>query len=373
MVSRRQRVAGIALVVFLLLLAGLTLFSQTLQTALLPKVTTEKPGKKPMSHRIEGSGSLTPRRQTEIKSDNGWKVAKVHVRNDEQVKKGQVLITYDGTEAQQQLLDAEDELKKRNLNREVLQEQFVEAERAGDEAMIRKAKRDLELEKLDRDIAMRRIEALRKDLASKRTLTAPADGKVTNFQAEEGTSVPPGQPVLTLVETGEGFQFAFTVDKDSAVLIRKGEKVSVDVDGDKPLQREGTVAEIKDASQGSGGGSVSNPDGGVNAQKTIIVYVSGDGLQGGESASVNWEKPFEEQGIVINKKWLKKDGNGSYVFVVREKRSSLGNTYTVQKAYVVTGKGNDEEIVVLGGVFPEEDIVTDSSEPLQQGNRVRLN
>ncbi len=88
MVMQRQRIAGIALAAFLLILAGLTLFSQTLQTALLPKVATEKPAQKTMTHRIEGSGVITPRRQTELKSDSSWKVVKVHVRNDEQVKKG---------------------------------------------------------------------------------------------------------------------------------------------------------------------------------------------------------------------------------------------------------------------------------------------
>ncbi|MBP1995726.1 efflux RND transporter periplasmic adaptor subunit [Paenibacillus eucommiae] len=380
MVMRKQRIAGAALVGFLLVLAGLTLFSQTLQTALLPKVATAKPEIKTLTHRIEGSGLITPRRQSELNSDSGWKVATVHVSNDEQVKKGQVLVTFDVTEAQQQLLDAEDELKKRNLNREVLQEQFVAAQRTGDEEVIRKAKRDLEVDELDRGIATRRIEALRKDLARKRTLTAPADGKVANLQAREGVSVSQGQPVLTLVEDGEGFQFSFTLDKAFADLMSKGEKVSVNVSGDKPRQIEGAVAEIKDASPGSGGGSAGkpgvdngNPDGDAKSQKAIVVNVLADGLQGGESASISLQKPFKEQGFVISKKWLKKDGTGSYVFVVRENRSSLGNTYTVQKAYVKTGEGNDEEIVVLGGVYLEEEIITESSEPLQEGNRVRLN
>ncbi|BBI32641.1 efflux RND transporter periplasmic adaptor subunit [Cohnella abietis] len=382
MTQRRQRMAGLALVAFLLVLAGLTLFSQTLQTALLPKVATAKPEDKKLTHRIEGSGMITPRKQIEINSDSGWKVEKVHVRNDDQVKKGQVLVTFDGTEAQQQLLDAEDELKKRNLTRELLQEQFMAAQRAEDAEMIRKAKRDLELDRLDRDIAMRRIETLRKNLTQKRTLIAPVNGKVANLQAEEGMGLPPGQSVLTLVETGEGFHFTFTVDKESADLIRKNEKVTVNVDDeDKPRQIEGTVTDIKAASPGSsGGGAINKPDinsgnsdGGSKAQKTIVVDLSGDGLQGGESASVNLEKPFKDKGLVISKKWLKKDGSGSYVFVVRENRSSLGNKYTVQKAYVKIGNGNDEEIIVLGGVYLEEAIVTESSEPLQEGNRVRLN
>ncbi len=93
---------------------------------------------------------------------------------------------------QQQILDAEDELKKRTLNRELLQERFVAAHQSSDEAEIRKAKRDLELDKLDRDIALRRIETLRKDLERKSTLIAPADGKVANLEAEEGMSVPEG-------------------------------------------------------------------------------------------------------------------------------------------------------------------------------------
>ncbi|REK71621.1 efflux RND transporter periplasmic adaptor subunit [Paenibacillus paeoniae] len=380
MIQRKQQIAGIALVVLLLVLAGLTLFSQTLQTVLLPKVTTAKADKKTLTFRIEGSGPITPRKQIELISDSGWKLEKVHVRHAEQVKKGQILITFDGTEAQQQILDAEDELKKRKLNRELIAEQFVTAQRTGDEGEIRKAKRDLELDGLDSDIAMRRIETLRRDLERKRTLTAPADGIVTNLQAEEGRSILQGQPVLTIVETGEGFQFTFTADKDSADLMQLGEKVLVNVQGDKPLKSEGTVAEIKDATGGSGGGSAGNPDvdsgnldGNAKGQKTIVVHVSGDDLKGGELASVSLVRPFQEQGLVISKKWLRKDGTGSYVFVVRENRSSLGNTYTVQKAYVNTGKGNDDEIVVLDGVYPEENIVTESSEPLQEGNRIRLN
>ncbi|MFS0726372.1 efflux RND transporter periplasmic adaptor subunit [Paenibacillus sp. 1P07SE] len=372
MVQRKQRIAGVALGVFLLVLAGFTLFSQTLQTALLPKVTTAKPVKKTLSHHIEGSGLITPRQQLELNSDSGWKVEKVHVDNEEDVKKGQILVTFDGTEMKQQLLDAEDDLKKRELNREVLKEQFIAAQHGGDDREIRKAIRDLELERIDADMAKRRMETLRQELARKSTLTAPVDGRVTNLQAEAGMGIPQGQPLLTLVETGKGFQFSFTVAKELADLMRIDEKVPVHVDEDMSLEIEGTVAEIKDAPSGNGGGMPDDEGGGAKDQKTIVVHVPGDHLKGGESSRVSLKKPFQEQGLVIDKNWLKKDGTGSYVFVVRENRSSLGNTYTVQKAYVTTGKEDGEEIVVLRGIYPEEDIVTESSEPLQEGNRIRL-
>ncbi|WP_020619009.1 efflux RND transporter periplasmic adaptor subunit [Paenibacillus daejeonensis] len=372
MVQRKQRMAGVALGVFLLVLAGFTLFSQTLQTALLPKVATAKPVKKTLSHHIEGNGLITPRKLLELNSDSGWKVEKVHVHKEEDVKKGQILVTFDGTELKQQLLDAEDDMKKRALNRELLKEQFIAAQHAGDEREIRMAIRDLDLDRIDADIAKRRMESLRQELERKSTLTAPVDGKVTNLQAEAGMASPPGQPLLTLVETGKGFQFSFTIAKELADLMQIDEKVPVHVNEDTALDIEGTVAEIKDAPSGNGGGMPEDEDDVAKDQKTIVVHVPGDHLKGGESSRISLKKPFQEQGLVIDKNWLKKDATGSYVFVVRENRSSLGNTYTVQKAYVTTGKENGEEIVVLGGLYPEEDIVTESSEPLQEGNRIRL-
>lgn len=375
MALRRQRLASMLFIVFFIVLAGLTLFSNTFQTAMLPKVTTEKPEKKTLSHFIRGSGVLAPRDTTELTSDSGWKVAEVHIGNNDLVQKGQVLVTFDSTETEQQMLDAEDQLKKMSLNREVLKEQFVHAQQEGNEEAVRKAKRDLAIDQLDWDAAKRKIDSMRRDLSGKRTLKAPFSGRVMELKAEEGIAVPQGQPVLTLVRTGAQFQFSFTTDADSADLLLKNDKVPVDIKGEKAQRLEGTIAEIKDAASNNNAGGGMMSDGGSKvpkAQKTIIVTVSGDGVQGGEHASLSVDKQAKEQGLVIRKGLLKQDGSGSYVFVVREIKSSLGNTYTVQKAYVATGDRNDDEIVILGGLSPQDDIISESSEPLQEGNRVRL-
>ncbi|UVI27943.1 efflux RND transporter periplasmic adaptor subunit [Paenibacillus spongiae] len=383
MASRRQRLASILLIGFFLVLAGLTLFSNTIQTAMLPKVTTEKASQKTLSHRIEGSGMIVPHEQTDLISESGWKVVKVHVGRNKQVKKGQVLITFDGSEAQQQLLDAEDELKKRNLNRETLKEQYIAAKQAGDETAIRKAKRDLETDRLDLEIAQRKIDRMRNELARHRTLTAPFDGKVTDIKAEEGMNVPAEQQVLTVVKAGESYEFPFTADKAAAALLQLGEKVDVVINGDSRQRHEGKISEITDTPSSGRGGGIDSPgetggsksgseDSSANGSQTVVVSVSGTGLQGGEKASFALEKQAKEQGLVIGKKLLKHDGTGNYLFVIRENKSSLGNTYTAQKAYVQTGEEIGEEIIILGGISPQEDIIAESSEPLQAGNRVRF-
>ncbi|WP_409345722.1 efflux RND transporter periplasmic adaptor subunit [Paenibacillus sp. MBLB4367] len=381
MTSRRQRLAGTVFVLFFFVLAGLTLFSNTLQTALLPKAVTEKPLKKTLEHHIKGSGTLVPRLKKELAGENGWPIAQVHVTAGDQVTKGQTLVTFDDTEALQLLLDEEARMKKQSINRELLQEQFIAAQQSGNGEAVRKAERDLELEKIDSEIAKRKLDGMRKDIARKRVLTAPFDGKVAALKAEKGAIAAQGQMLVTLIKSDEGFELSFQTTADSAALLQSGEKVAVNVKSPTPVRLEGAITDIKDSFAEGTGGAMGKPDqsdkngsadDGVKQKKTVVVTVSGEGLQGGEQASLQVDKKSSQQGLVIRKEWLKKDGNGSYVFVIREKKSALGNAYYAQKAYLVTGESAEDGIVVLSGLSSEDDLITESSEPLQDGSQVRL-
>lgn len=377
----KQRVASTFFIVFFVILAVLTLFSNTFQTAMLPKAVTEKPVKKAWEHSVTGSGVLIPKHTKVLLSDNGWRVSNIHVAQHDPVKKGQPLVTFDAQEAEEQLLDEEIRWKKQRLNRDMLEEQYIEAQRSGNEEAIRKVRRDIEIETLDADIAQRKLNGLRKSLHEKRTLTAPIDGIVEELEAQEGMSVPRGQPLLTLVDNREGYEFSFKASADSTVLLRQGDTVTVSLDGSASRRLEGTIAKIKDGPpENTGGNEMGKPSGDSDGSsgtskphKTIVIAVSGEGIRGGEQANVRIDKKSREQGLVIRKELIKKDGTGSYVFVVREKKSPLGNAYFAQKAYVTTGESSDDEIVVLSGLTAKDDIVVQSSEPLQDGNQVRLN
>ncbi|CAG7640173.1 hypothetical protein PAESOLCIP111_04109 [Paenibacillus solanacearum] len=386
MVMTRQKMVNTLFVMFFVVLAGLTFLSNTFQAAMLPKVTTEKPAQNSLTHRMKGSGTVTPREKTDLTSDSGWKVAKVHVNKNDGVQKGQILVTIDDSVARAQLSDEEDRLKKQGLNRELLKEQFVAAQQEGDEAKIRKAKRDLESDQLDMDIARRKIDGMRKDLAEKAVLKAPFDGRVSELKAKEGLAASPGQPLMTLVNSGEGYSFSFSVDADLAAMLQIGEAVHpIVVKDGKPLNVKGTIAELNDAPSSSGGSTggiaqagggsgetAGTSGGGAKPQKTVVIDVTGDSIQGGEQATVQIERQSSQKGLVIRKEMLRQDGAGSYVFIVREKKSPLGNTYYAQKVKVTTGEETEEGIIVLSGLALKSDIITESSEPLQEGNRIRL-
>ncbi|MCQ6557082.1 efflux RND transporter periplasmic adaptor subunit [Paenibacillus mendelii] len=388
MKQTRQRAASILLISFFVLMAGLTLFSHTFQTAMLPKATTENPHKKTLSHVIKGTGPLTAIEKKEINSVSGGKIATVHVKKNMIVRKGQVLITLgrdNEEQLRQQLLEAEVQLKKQSLNQETLRDRYIAARQAGDDSEIRKAKRDLQLDQLDMDLAQRKIEGMRKDLEHNSTVTAPYDGRVSELQVEDGDAVSPGQSLLTLVKSGAGFELSLVIDEAAANLLQTGSQIPVLVKKtkDKLVQMEGTVFEIREAGtsgggsalDGQGAGSGMASGGGAEAPKpgkTVVVHVPGDRIQENEEATVSMEIAAKEQGLVVRKELLKKDGQGSYVFLIREKKRSLGNTYTAEKVYVTTGDEINGEVIILQGLTISDNILTESSEPLQEGNHVRL-
>ncbi|WP_068780486.1 efflux RND transporter periplasmic adaptor subunit [Paenibacillus sp. GM2] len=375
---RQRRMTRYLFIVFLFVLAALTLFSNTFQTMMLPKVTTEQPVKKQLSHVIQGTGTIDFYKKEELINESGWKIEDVVVNENDIVKKGQILVTFDGSSIESQLLDEKDRLDQLKLDEEMMKEQLKLTLRDDNEEAVQKAKRELEKLQLNIKMQQRKIDQLREDLAEKIQLTAPYDGRIVDLDAKDGMNVPQGGKVLTLAKTDEGMSFSFVTDSNSAALLQIGETLSVHVKGEKDKTVDGTIAEITEGGfkgdAGQGGISAGNDTGtDQNLQRTISVSIKDSSLKGGEQAEVYLDKPAKRQGMVIRKGLVKEDSSGSYVFVIRENKSPLGNTYLAQKAYLQLGEESNDEIVVLSGLSPDGRIIAETSEPLQDGNRVRLN
>ncbi|KTD84118.1 efflux RND transporter periplasmic adaptor subunit [Paenibacillus etheri] len=364
-ISKRQRLTAALFVLFFAILAGLTFFSSTLETMTLPKVVTEKLTSKSLVHQVKGSGVLTPRKQVDLLYEAGSKIVKVHVKENDEVKKGQKLVTFDSSDLDEQIYQEETALKKQQLNRGILEEDMLNALIDSDEQVIAKAERALELDNMELAMAQRKLNKLRKDKADKQTRTAPFDGKVTKITAEDSMNASQGGTILTLMDSGKGFEFSFAVDSENTALFEIGSKVSVRLQKDNTLVN-GVIQEIKAASK------VNSEDSSEVSNYQVVVSVSDDDLQGGEQVSLDIKKESNEKGYVLPKKWVHKDITGSYVFVIEEKKSSLGNTFNARKAYIVTGDSTEDEVVAVSGLSPDDEIIIESSEPLQEGNRIRV-
>ncbi|MGO4185715.1 efflux RND transporter periplasmic adaptor subunit, partial [Paenibacillus sp. TAF43_2] len=362
-ISKQQRLTAVLFILFFAVLAGLTFFSSTLETMMLPKVITEKLASKPLVHQVNGSGILTPRKQVELMNESGSKILKVHVKENEKVKKGQRLVTFDSSELDEQIYQEGMLLKKQNMNREVLKENLKNALQGGDEQIIAKAKQDFELDNMDLELVQRKLSKLRKEKADKQTLTAPFDGKITKIIDEDSMNVSQGGSILTLMDSGKGFEFSFAVNSGNTALFERGSKVSVRLEKDNKFV-DGKIQEIKTASKENN--EDSGEDATIESSYQVVVSITDDVLQGGEQVSLDIKKESNEKGFVLPKKWVHKDATGSFVYVVEEKKNSLGNSFNARKAYVLTGDSTEDEIVVVSGLSPKDEIIIESSEPLQE-------
>ncbi|WP_161783536.1 efflux RND transporter periplasmic adaptor subunit [Paenibacillus tyrfis] len=370
--ARKKRKMVVVSGAFFALLLVLTLFSNTLQAITLPKVRTETPVKGKLVHSIEANGMLKPVEEVELKNETGWKVKAIHVKAGDAVVKDQLLITYDSKPADRQIADEQTALKQQKLQLEGLFESFVEANRTGDSTAINKAKRDIESRQLDIDVRERKIQALQEDLAGQRQIVAPFDGIVTSVRATEGLPSLPGQPVIRVSNASLGYGMSVPVAADLASLLSVGEKIEVEVKDQTVQVMEGRIDEIVDTQMELAGGLGEKQDA-PPVSKTVRITVLGEGLKGGERAAVRLQKSVSaDEQLLISNEAVHKDQEGKFVYVIEERKGPLGNGFYVRKSYIRAADANANQTAVREGIFPIDQIIVESGEPLQAGNRVRL-
>jgi len=368
---RRKRRIRLYFGLFIALLIGCTLFSNTMISLTLPKVVLITTGRGELNHTYSGSGIVKWRSEVPLTNPSGAKVEKINVEKGQLVKKGQTLILYDQEDVGQQLLDEKGNLAKLKLSIEKLQKDFIIASQSNDPQLIESAKHALRVSEIDLDAQERRIQKLEKSIADNRTLTAPFDGLITTLNAMEG-QLPAGGADLILANTSQGFEFSLTLAEEAVEAIAIGGKLDVQINGPKGPQMEGVVEAIEDAAsdeqivtgeEGANSGSV--------VMKKLRVALPGQSLKGGERAQVELSQTTEDVVLVPNKA-IHEEGDSSYVLGLEVKDGPLGNSFFVRKIKVTLASRTDTQSVITEGLFEQQQIILESSEPLQEGDQVRL-
>lgn len=381
--SKRKTIAylfGLFIAVMLLL----TLFSNTMLAMTLPKVITEKPRKAKLQHTIEGSGRLVPQEEAELKNTAGLKLRESFVKEGDVVKQGQTLILFDNEDAKRQLLDEQARLKQMQLTLDRAKDQYIAARQEENEMAVREAKRSLESQMLDIDVQERKIQSMQEKIAEQERLKAPFDGVIVSFLADEQLFAVQGQLLIRITNPAKGYRLEISISEPSAWDLKEGDKVPIRIEGDTgqpPFRQiEGQIAAIEAVGQsGAGTGGLLSADGNEAAPKAetpqvrLVISVQGEGLRPGAQANIHIVKSSDKETLLLSNSVIKEDGEGSYVFTVLENKGPLGNTFTVKKSYIRKLDSNDKETAIERGLAADDRIIVETSEPLQEGNRVRLN
>lgn len=375
--QRRKRIIQFVFMGFMGLLLVLTLFSNTLQSLTLPKVTTEQPIIGGIALAIEGSGILQPIAEAKLSSSTDWKVQQILVNEGERVKKGQKLITYDSKPAKQELDLEITNLEKQKIEQQNLQDQFIQSSIEEDELKLRSAKREIEKSKLDIATQERKINEMKERLSKDQVLTAPFDGIVTKLNAVEGLASA-GEPDVIVSNSSQGYRFDVGADAKrlSSIGISIGERIEVEVHTDKEQHAsviEGIIEEITNAEPLIKGVSEEGAETVTVPQKIIRIKLIDAKLKGGEQARIKIEKSSLDQGLLVSNEAIHQDREGMYVFVVEERPGALGNVFVTRKVSIEFSEKNDKETMIqTDSIYEQDKIILKSSEPLQDGNRIRL-
>jgi len=368
--ARRQRRLRLIAGMFAGLLALCTLFGNTLLTLTLPKVATQPAQSGFYSFSYQGTATIEPAEVRDLNGAAGWTVKEVFAREGDEVHLGQALAVYDNDDFRQQIEDEKANVRKLELSLETIKRDYIEAAKTDDQVAVLSAKTALVSAKIDIDTRLRHLAAMQEKLKSQTSLLAPFDGIVTAVGASAGLTGTPGMPDFRLSNKKQGFQFHLRVPSGIADAIGVGDAIDVLVTGKINRTVQGYVMKA----QGTHDPDPSLADGQSDNAGSVVWTVSvKDGkLKGGEKVEVRLTQTDSKERLLIMSSAIRQDSSGAYVWVIETKKGPLGNAFYAVRRSVVVSHSDDRVAAIEEGLFDQDLVVVESSEPLMDGSQVRL-
>ena len=92
----------------------------------------------------------------------------------------------------------------------------------------------------------------------------------------------------------------------------------------------------------------------------------------GSSLTVSIGQRSQEYEFVVPKSAIRSDSNGDFVLIVTAKSSPLGNRYKATRVDVQQLASDDTNVAVSGGITNGDYVITTSTAPIKNGDRVRM-
>lgn len=362
---------------FFSLLLFLTLASNTLLTLHLPKVRTEQGREGALVTTWRGTARLMPRQHIDLSNKAEWSIKKVYVKEGDRVVKGQTLITYENPAAVQEILDVQAGLAGQRLTLVDLQDDYIEAVQNNDELKARRTKRELERSRLAIGVQERKLSTMKSEEIDRRRILAPFDGVVTQVHATPQLPSGSGGPDVSVANRQQGYQFEIVIPDTFVQELRAGEKIHVQIEHEGAnVPVEGIISDIRPMAGVDGGASLQEEAEGsasqTNSSQRVIVKVQHPNIQANELVSLELTQTKKSDGgVLVSNQAIRQAGKDSYVLIIEERSGPLGNIFIASKVSVRLGGTNGQETLVQG-VYAKAQIIVESSEPLTDGQRVRI-
>ena len=339
--------ASVFAVSFLLVGCG-----KEIQTPKPPLVKVQQVNLSDTTQEENYSGVVKGRYETNLSFQVGGKIISRDVQAGSRVRAGDVLMTLDpkdiaeqsrSAEAQVSSAKAQLQLAKTNYNRyaELFKSEAVAA------AVLDQYKTQLDAAQAAYDAAVAQAQQSQNALEYT-TLTANANGVISNVNAEVGQVVAAGQTVLTLVQTGE-LEVVINIPENKISDLQIGQRVSVEFWATRDLA-SGTVREISPMAD--------------SASRTFTVKISLPEVQNvqlGMTANVTMRE-VSTGAIVLPMSAIYQTGDAAQVWLVD------GGKVSLRKVEVTAF---DDNRVQVHGLKSGDKVVVAGVQKLRDGQEVR--
>lgn len=303
---------------------------------------------------LSSVGTVTAINGVDISSEVAGAVKEIRFESGKTVNKGDVLITLDTSVEVAQLKDNESQLKLAQIN-------YERDKTLAQKNVLSKASFDTTTAKLQQAQA-----GVEQTLAkiNQKTIRAPFAGKLGIRQVDLGQYLAAGTNMVTL-EALDPLYVRFNLPEQYLHEIFQGQPVDIIVNlTNQPLTIHGTVTAINS--------KVDQTTRNILAQATFSNANSQ--LYPGMFAAIKVWQRQQKNVITLPQSSISYSLHGDSVFIIKsDKKDSDGNPILhAYRQYVKVGERRGDEVVLLEGVKPGDQVVTSGQLKLQNGMHVEI-
>jgi membrane fusion protein (multidrug efflux system) len=319
-------------------------FAQQINKAIL--VTTFVAEKKPFEHKVEVRGSVESRKNVLISAQTGGEIQKVHVREGQNVSKGQVLISLNADIIRNSIAELKTSLELANSVYE--KQARLWEQKIGTELQYLQAKNN-------KESLERRLNTAYSQL-DQAIVKAPFGGTIDQLPAKEGEVAAPGMPLVRIVSLEDTY-IKSDVSERFIGKFKAGDPVEVYF----PSQDKRLTTKISSVSQV------------INAEnRTFIVEVQlprvDYTVKPNQVVVLNLRDFMSEATLAVPTRIIQKDEDGQFIFTVDDREGRL----LARKVHITTGITSMTETEIVAGLVGNEQIVDQGYRDLTEGVEVEI-
>lgn len=298
---------------------------------------------------VRAVGILAPRDEVRLSFKVGGVIESMNVDAGDRVRDGQVLAVLKGTEVNAAVAQAAEAVEK--SRRDLVRARQLQA----DEVATQEQVEDLTTAY---NVARSNLQAAQFN-ARFATIVAPSDGVVLQRLALADELVAGGQPVLVFGATGDGWVVHTSLADRDAVRVNLGDAARIAFDAFPGLSFEGKVTRV---------GSAADPQTGT-FEVEIEVAPAGARFVRGLVAKVDLAIRSDEQSLqtVVPVTAIVQANGPVAVIYVHDPGEGVARRREIRVGRIV-----GEHVVVIDGLAPGEQVVTDGAAWLTDGHAVRI-